>query len=1127
MRWSLVALMVAVIAAVSHAPAIAQDRGVMLDLRSAADPNAPVSERVELYRNSYALVIGNDAYDNGWPRLSNAVADAEEIAGLLGEQGFDVTLKTNLDSVELRTTLQEFFVIQGKDPDARLLFWFAGHGHSVDDEGFLVPVDAPAPSAPEFALLALHMRNFGSYMRLVKAKHVLAIFDSCFSGTIFTTRAGAAPPAVTRATTMPTRQFLTSGDAGQTVSDDGTFRKLFLSALRGETTADANGDGYLTASEVGLFMADEVTNYTEQSQTPRYGKLRDPDFARGDFVFVLPGRSAVGGSKAAVAGQTAAVDIESLMAEMVLWTSVVTSEDPVVVRTYLDQYPEGKFADPAAARVEELEARIAAEAAVAASAGAQAYGATEAPAEAEVAPEDATPAPVETAQDPEPAEPAKRLQGGINLTTVEDTADTSWLPNVTGGLADVFQLSELRQLREGSIGFGQPVDTMSKADKAVFADMGPQGYTVAPEAWQFSDPQGDSQYKIDGNWVHLRAPANHNMWNCDRGLAPILSVPVPQTDSWSVQTWFQLPARIGSSHTGLVVWNGTDSGAPTRALYFGPSGTRKLEAAGSYRADCTAGAGDISGQAGSRGRFGLEYAGGRGWLRISKRGDRLTFHFKSPFMHNWREVGSMMTEGKDGLMHVGLMAKTWGNEPLVASFSDLRIVPGHTAEAPWKPAYFDRLAQQGVASFSGADFEDFEWSDPNGDSLHEIEGDRIRIKSSGGRDIWNCDRGGAPILSVDVPEGDRWAAEVDFDLPARIGSSLTGLVLWNDEFEDAPVRALYFGPTGTTALQVSGSNAVDCTSGSNDLRNQQGSTGSFKIDYSRGKGRLRIARDGDLVSFYFKAPERRNWELVGSTLATARDDFRKIGLVGKTWGSEPLNAVFENFRLIADQTEPDQWVPSYFATLKNGEPKTFQDDAFSDFEWSDPNGNSVHEIRGNRIRMETTGGHSGVWNCDRNTAPMLTVPVPPRDSWVAQVRYQIPERAGETSAGLVLWNGAEHGAVRQISFGPGGTKGLRVAGAYSDDCTASANEIAGDEGNSGTFQLDTGGDAGVLQISKSGWLYKFSYFDPDTRQWTRLGTMEATVKDDFRRIGLGVSSWGSNPIAVEFSDFTLVPGVFN
>ena len=83
--------------------------------------------------------------------------------------------------------------------------------------------------------------------------------DSYFSGTVFEGARALPPAAVTRATTLPVRQFLTSGDAGQTVSDDGTFRKLFLRALRGEERVDANGDGFITASEMGLVLGDRVS----------------------------------------------------------------------------------------------------------------------------------------------------------------------------------------------------------------------------------------------------------------------------------------------------------------------------------------------------------------------------------------------------------------------------------------------------------------------------------------------------------------------------------------------------------------------------------------------------------------------------------------------------------------------------------------------------------------------------------------------------------------------------------------------------------------------------------------------------------------------------------------------------
>jgi hypothetical protein len=133
------------------------------------------------------------------------------------------------------------------------------------------------------------LRRFGEYVRQAESKHALVIFDACFAGTIFETQRSMPPAAVTRATTLPVRQFISSGDAEQTVSDDGRFRELFLRALRGEERADSNNDGYLTGSELGMHLYDRVTNLSNGVQTPRFGKLLDKDWDRGDFVFILPG----------------------------------------------------------------------------------------------------------------------------------------------------------------------------------------------------------------------------------------------------------------------------------------------------------------------------------------------------------------------------------------------------------------------------------------------------------------------------------------------------------------------------------------------------------------------------------------------------------------------------------------------------------------------------------------------------------------------------------------------------------------------------------------------------------------------------------------------------------------------
>ena len=331
------------LAAIAPMGAGATTRGVTVTLRADESTGAANAGEVKLYGSSHALVIGIDRYRH-WPRLKNAVRDADAVAEELRAQGFDVTLKKDLGSDALARQLKAFFAIKGQDPEARLLLWFAGHGHTINGEGFLVPADAPLAHDPMFKVTALHMRDFGGLMRLAESKHVLSVFDSCFSGTIFEARAGAAPAAITKKTTQPVRQFLTSGDAGQEVRDDGSFREYFIRALRGEERADVNADGYVTGDELGLFMAQRMAALTGAAQTPKSGKLHDVKFNRGDFVFVLPG-TAVSPPPPGSSSEPGDATFE-----LAFWNSIKDSRNPADYQAYLETYPKGKFAALARAR---------------------------------------------------------------------------------------------------------------------------------------------------------------------------------------------------------------------------------------------------------------------------------------------------------------------------------------------------------------------------------------------------------------------------------------------------------------------------------------------------------------------------------------------------------------------------------------------------------------------------------------------------------------------------------------------------------------------------------------------------------------------------------------------------------
>ena len=93
------------------------------------------------------------------------------------------------------------------------------------------------------------MDNIQTYSLLLKAKHLLAVFDSCFSGSIFALER-AAPADITYKTVQPVRQYITAGGADESVPDKSIFKDCFLEGIRGE--ADANRDGYITGSELGI-----------------------------------------------------------------------------------------------------------------------------------------------------------------------------------------------------------------------------------------------------------------------------------------------------------------------------------------------------------------------------------------------------------------------------------------------------------------------------------------------------------------------------------------------------------------------------------------------------------------------------------------------------------------------------------------------------------------------------------------------------------------------------------------------------------------------------------------------------------------------------------------------------------
>ena len=169
----------------------------------------------------------------------------------------------------------------------------------VGTAGTLSLRDAPDPAADEsgFRSVALSMPQINTWADDLVGRHVLFAFDSCFSGTIVQSRDRAAAMPMSELTAQPTRQFISAGKAGETVPSRSTFTPAFARGIGG--AADRNGDGFVTSTELGLGVQNELLALG--CQTPQVGRAPDPKFANGDMVFLVPGSSA---AKAQAPGQT-------------------------------------------------------------------------------------------------------------------------------------------------------------------------------------------------------------------------------------------------------------------------------------------------------------------------------------------------------------------------------------------------------------------------------------------------------------------------------------------------------------------------------------------------------------------------------------------------------------------------------------------------------------------------------------------------------------------------------------------------------------------------------------------------------------------------------------------------------
>lgn len=302
--------------------------GIALPVAAATDPSR------------LALVVGNDAYP-GAP-LSNAVNDAKAMAALLGEAGFGVDLRTNVDRTAFGDATRQFAEAAQKSDVKLVFFYYAGHGAQMDWRNYLLPVDARVNTSADLPAQCVDLASLLTGLARAKDKTFVIVLDACRDNPF-------------GASFRPTQKGLSQFDA-----PSGSL--LAFSTAPGRVAADASG----ASAQSGLYAEHLVRELsvraTRLEDALKRVRLAVRIASKGtqvpwestsleSDVFLFP-----------AARKLTEAELEAeIQRELDTWNRVKGSKETNEWAAFLRDYPSGRFAEIAQTRLAYFAARDEAE----------------------------------------------------------------------------------------------------------------------------------------------------------------------------------------------------------------------------------------------------------------------------------------------------------------------------------------------------------------------------------------------------------------------------------------------------------------------------------------------------------------------------------------------------------------------------------------------------------------------------------------------------------------------------------------------------------------------------------------------------------------------------------------------
>jgi len=298
----------------------------MLTTRMVPGFSAEPLQKVSTPAPRHALVIGNSSYSEA--PLANPKNDALAIAERLRLAGFSVNLKLDVGRRELQQALRDYATALTKDQGIGV-FYYAGHGVQLNWRNFLIPVDASIFSKADIGAQAVDLGLLMEGLTRARSPLSLIILDACRNnpfGPDFRTEF----PGLSQLDAPPGTLLAYATAPGNTAADGEGSHGLYTNQLLREMMAPG-----ATVEDVFKRVRLSVRKTSQGAQIPW-----ESTSLEADFVF-FPGQNAR--------------DMErEFEADLAQWNRLRLNGTTNQLETFIHQRPNGKFAEMAQFRLDQI-----------------------------------------------------------------------------------------------------------------------------------------------------------------------------------------------------------------------------------------------------------------------------------------------------------------------------------------------------------------------------------------------------------------------------------------------------------------------------------------------------------------------------------------------------------------------------------------------------------------------------------------------------------------------------------------------------------------------------------------------------------------------------------------------------